>query len=80
MTSNLPHKRPNCEEILNRKNKWALNEQQLVINDELKDIIDSKERESESTIYSLLRIKFNANQLRVLGNKADCTVKDIEIS
>ncbi len=57
MTQTLPHKRPNCEEILERKNKWALNEKEFEINDELEKIIDSKQSENELTIYSLLRSK-----------------------
>jgi hypothetical protein len=36
-----PHKRPNCEEILMKKNLWALNEEEFEINDELEKI-DSK--------------------------------------
>ncbi len=55
MTSNLPHKRPNCEEILEIKNSWALIKQELEISDELEDIIASKERENEFAIYSMLR-------------------------
>ncbi len=53
----LPHKRPNCEKILERKKKWALNEKQFQINDELEKIIDSKESENDLEIYSLLRSK-----------------------
>jgi hypothetical protein len=59
MTQRFSDKRPDCEEILKRKNSWALNEEELEINDELEDIIASKERENESelelTIYSMLR-------------------------
>ncbi len=59
MTHRFSDKRPDCEEILKRKNSWALNEEELEINDELEDIIASKERENESelelTIYSMLR-------------------------
>jgi hypothetical protein len=55
MTARLPHKRPDCEDILERKNSWALNKEELEISDELEDIIASKGRGNESTIYSILR-------------------------
>jgi len=51
-----PHNRPNCEEILMKKDLWALNEREFEINDKLKKIIDSKESENE-LIYSILRSK-----------------------
>jgi hypothetical protein len=60
MTSNLAHKRPNCEDILNRKHSWALNTEELEISDELQNIIASKERENKFTIYSMLRLKINS--------------------
>jgi hypothetical protein len=57
----MPRRRPNCEQILERKNSWAINEEELLIeiNDELKNIIASKERENEFTIYSLLKSKID---------------------
>jgi serine/threonine protein kinase len=55
--SAVSHERPNCEEILKKRNLWALNEEEFEINDELKKIIDSKESENELTIYSMLRPK-----------------------
>ncbi len=55
MHSDFPHKRLNCEDILQRKHLWALNEQQIEMNDELQNIIASKERQNEFTIYSMLR-------------------------
>jgi hypothetical protein len=47
--------RPGCEEILKRKNSWALNKEELEISNELENIIASKESENELTIYSMLR-------------------------
>jgi hypothetical protein len=47
--------RPSCKEILERKNSWALNKEELEINDEFEAIIASKESENEFTIYSILR-------------------------
>ncbi len=58
MTIRLPFKRPNCEEILNRKSLWTLNEEELEISDELKNIIASKECENE-LIYSMRRSEIN---------------------
>jgi hypothetical protein len=55
MTSNLPHKRPNCDDIIQRRKKWAMKVKELQINDELEKIIDSKRRENELTIYSLFK-------------------------
>jgi hypothetical protein len=75
MTARLPHKRPNCEEILERKNSWALIKEQLQINNELIDIINSKERENEFTIYSLLRNKLNSNDFRVSESLGAVTLK-----
>jgi hypothetical protein len=59
MLKPMPRRRPKCEEILERKNSWALVKEELEINDELENIIASKERENEFTIYSLLRSKIN---------------------
>jgi hypothetical protein len=55
MHSDFPHERLNCEDILKKKNLWALNKEELEINDELQNIIASKERQNELTIYSMLR-------------------------
>ncbi len=55
-----PHNRPNCEEILMKKDLWTLNKEKLEINDKLKNIIASKERENKLTIYSMLRSVINS--------------------
>ncbi len=54
MTSNFPHKQTNCEEILEKKDSWALIKEELEISDELENIIASNERKNE-LIYSMLR-------------------------
>ncbi len=54
MISSLPHKRPNCEEILEKKNSWAMIKEELEISDELENIA-SNERKNELSIYSMLR-------------------------
>ncbi len=61
MCSDLPQRRPNCKEILDKMNSWALNEGELEINQELENIIASKERENEFTIYSILRSDKNSS-------------------
>jgi hypothetical protein len=50
-----PQIRQNCKQILEIKDLWALNKEELEISDELKKIIDSKVRENELTVYSMLR-------------------------
>ncbi len=40
MTSRFPHKRPDSENILERKNSWALNEEELEISEDYEDIIE----------------------------------------
>ncbi len=42
MCKPLPRKRPNCEEVLKKKDLWALNEEELDINEKLRDEIISK--------------------------------------
>jgi hypothetical protein len=44
MLRDVSHKRPICEEILKKKDLWALNEEEFEINDELEKIIDSKKK------------------------------------
>ncbi len=71
MASESPYERPNCEEILAKKNSWALNKEDFEIYAELKDIdIDSKcksvklynemtqrlsHKSTESTFYYMLK-------------------------
>jgi uracil phosphoribosyltransferase len=59
MTEDLQHIRPDCGEMLIKKNSWALNEEEFEINDEMKNIIYAKIRENELTIYSMLRSEIN---------------------
>jgi hypothetical protein len=60
MAATIPSKRPDCQHILNKKELWALNKEELAINDELKNIITLKIRKKEFTIYSLLRREVNS--------------------
>jgi len=54
MTVRLPSQRPDCEQIQKKKHLWALIKEELEINDEMENIIASKERENKFTIYSML--------------------------
>ncbi len=59
MHSDFPHKRPNCEEILERKNSWALNEEDLEIDEKLKRELIPKLVDENQIIFSLLKSKLN---------------------
>ncbi len=59
MTARLPHKRPDCEDILDRKNSWALNENEFEINDELKKELIPKLVDKNQIVFSILKLKFN---------------------
>ncbi len=59
MTSNLPHKRPDCEEILKNKDLWSLNEHEFEINDELKSVLILKLVEENQIVFHILKSKFN---------------------
>ncbi len=62
MTKESETRRPDCEDILKKKDLWALKEEKFKIDDEFEKIIDSKESENELTIYSLLRLKLNSDK------------------
>ncbi len=62
MCNHLPQRRPNCEEILEKKDLWAQNEENFETNDELEKIIDSKWNGNELTIYCLLRLGLNCDK------------------
>jgi hypothetical protein len=57
MCKPLPRKRPNCEEVLKKKDLWALNEEELDINEKLRDEIISKLNDENQTVFSLLKQK-----------------------
>ncbi len=68
MTRSLSRSRPNCEKILEIQDSWALNKE-LKISDELENIIASKERENEFTIYSFFKIMTNGNSVAQRNSK-----------
>jgi hypothetical protein len=57
MCSHLLRRRPNCEEILEEKNKWALNE--LEINHELKRQLIPKLGDKNQIVFSIPKLKLN---------------------
>ncbi len=59
MSRPLPHKRPNCAEILLRRHLWAMFENEIEINNDLKIIIESLNCGEKFSIYSLLKLKKN---------------------
>ncbi len=49
--------RPTCEQILKKKDLWALKEEEFQIHKKLKKIINLKILKNELTVYSMLRSK-----------------------
>jgi hypothetical protein len=56
MLTAIPKKRPDCEEILIRVDKWLLSMNEFDINNTLRNIIISKDNNFK-LIYSMLRYK-----------------------
>ncbi len=59
MTARFPQKRPDCEDILNRKNSWVLNGEEFEINDELKKELIPKIVDENQIVFSILKSKLN---------------------
>jgi hypothetical protein len=59
MTARLINERPDCEKILEKKNSWALNEEEFEINDELKKELILKLDDENEIIFSILKSKLN---------------------
>ncbi len=57
MLRDVSHKRPTCEEILKKKDLWALNEEDLKIDKEIRKFIFDKTRDENQFIYSYLIFK-----------------------
>jgi hypothetical protein len=60
MTQELPHIRPNCQQILKDKHLWALNENEFEFENELSLILKSEENSERNFVYSILELKFIA--------------------
>ncbi len=59
MLNPLPQRRPNCEEILNRKNSWTLNEDEFEIDEKVKKELNLKMDDENQLIFSKLKSKLN---------------------
>jgi hypothetical protein len=59
MLKDEPGERPTCEEILKIKDLWALKEEDFEFDKKVKKIIDSKFKENELTVYSMLKSKID---------------------
>jgi hypothetical protein len=55
----LPRKRPNCKDILEKKDLWALNEGEFEISDELREEIICKINDKNKIVFSILKSKLN---------------------
>ncbi len=73
MTSDDPSKRPNCKEILEKRIFWALDLNELEIENELRDILCCPIKNANFYIYSILELK-----LRKYFEKQNSTIKDAE--
>ncbi len=60
MIRGLPKKRPTCEEILKQRNLWALNKNELEINDELREEIISKINGENKIVFSIFKSKLKS--------------------
>ncbi len=60
MTATLPNQRPDCEKILEKKNSWALNEEEFEINGELKKELDDENK----IVFSILKSKLKNSSIR----------------
>jgi hypothetical protein len=51
MTNDEPNIRPSCEEILNRREKWSIKRDEIVVGGDLIDTLDSGMNREKSTAY-----------------------------
>jgi hypothetical protein len=60
MTQSITSKRPKFEEIFNSKHLWALDKNELKIDNQMKRIIEEKSKDKQS-IYHIIYTKLNNN-------------------
>jgi hypothetical protein len=60
MTQNIPSNRPKFEEIFNSKRLWALDKNELKIDNQMKSIIEENCKDKQS-IYHIIYTKLNNN-------------------
>ncbi len=58
MTQPIPYKRLNCEEILQSKHLWALDKNELIIDDHMRHDLEEKSKDKQS-IYHIINRKLN---------------------
>jgi hypothetical protein len=54
MTHSSPDQRPNCEEILEEKHLWASDENEFDLNNEIRVILKSEEKNETKFVHSIL--------------------------
>jgi hypothetical protein len=59
MTVRLPSKRPDCEDILKKKDLWALNKEEFEIDEKLKKELILKLVDENQIAFSILKSKLN---------------------
>ncbi len=59
MTSIIPNQRPNCEIMLQNKNKWALSEEDYSFENQFRSIPKLDLIFKDSSIYTIFKIKFS---------------------
>jgi hypothetical protein len=52
-------KRPNCQQILDKKYLWALGSDELQINQILNNILEADDQNQEFTVESMIRLRIN---------------------
>ncbi len=60
MTQPIPSERPEFEQIFNSKHLWALDKNELKIDNQMKRIIEEKSKDKQS-IYHIIYTKLNNN-------------------
>ncbi len=71
----MPRRRPDYEQILERKDSWALNEKELKIKDELKRELFPKLHDENQIVFSILKSKLfeinDSNSIRQISQKSN---------
>ncbi len=76
MTNRIPSKRPTCEEILETKQKWALNDTESYIENEIKILLEEK-LEEKLFIYSILESKLIAIKVKMINESETFDLKEL---
>jgi len=76
MTNRIPSKRPTCEEILETKQEWALNDTESYIENEIKILLEEK-LEEKLFIYSILESKLIAIKVKMINESETFDLKEL---